>query len=115
MTPRLLAVLQRRPREGFLVDMRSKPKTSVDILEERDALHARVLELEATVAKVRAEVEHALRHHPETQFLTLCRIGSVVRQALPRSGDAPESEVPGPPISKVRATASADRVTRHLG
>lgn len=69
--------------------MRSKSKTSVDILIERDALHARVLELELALSTVSAEVEHALRH-PDAQPLALHRIGAAVRGAVA-------------PISKARA------------
>jgi hypothetical protein len=94
--------------------MRSKSKTSVEILEERDALHARVVELETTLAKVREEVEHALRHR-DVDFLTLCRIGAVVRGAVLISPDASESDLPRAPISKIRGTTSDVRVARRVG
>jgi hypothetical protein len=37
--------------------------TSIDILHERDALNLRVLKLEAALARLEEEVEHA-REHP---------------------------------------------------
>lgn len=83
--------------------MRSKSKTSVEILEERDALQQRVLELELALVKVGEEIEHALRH-PEAQHLTLCRIGTVVRRATPNPTGASEDEFASPPISKTRPT-----------
>lgn len=95
--------------------MRNKSKTSVEILEERDALHARVFELEASLLKVQGEIEHALRH-PEQHFISLCRIRTVVRGALPDSTvvspDASEREIPGPPISSTRPTLPLVKTTR---
>lgn len=70
------------------------PKTSVDILRERDALAAELREAEALVSAIREDAEHALRH-PEIAFLTLCRIAARLRRTAPspraRSGSEPES------------------------
>jgi hypothetical protein len=56
-------------------------KTSIDILNERNALRARVEELEAALAAVERETDHALAA-PEIGFLTLCRIGAVARRVV---------------------------------
>jgi hypothetical protein len=56
-----------------------KPKTSLDILRERDALATELREAHATIERIREEAEHALRH-PEISFLALCRIAARVRR-----------------------------------
>jgi hypothetical protein len=58
-------------------------KTSVEILEERNGLAARVDELEHALATIRAEIARA-REEPAIGFTTLCRIESVVDRALER-------------------------------
>ncbi|MDB4937617.1 MAG: hypothetical protein JWP87_4589 [Labilithrix sp.] len=68
----------------------SRPKTSIDILEERNALRERLAELEESVARISAETEQALRN-PELSVLTLCRIATIARG------------VGAPPISETRA------------
>ena len=58
-------------------------KTSVDILEERNGLTARVESLEHALATIKAEIARA-REEPAIGFTTLCRIESVVDRALER-------------------------------
>jgi hypothetical protein len=111
---RLPAVLPRGDRKGLLFRMRSKSKTSVEILEERDALHARVVELERSLTKVQAEIEQALRH-PEIHFLTLCRIEAVVRAQLRRRIETSDDLLPGPPISKTHPSMESAEERRHAG
>ena len=76
--------------------MRSKPKTSVDILNERDALRERVDELEATLATIHVEIERALRHG-QVHLSALRLIDATIRDAL----------LEGPPLSKTRPTLVA--------
>ncbi len=71
----------------------TRPKTSIDILRERDTFRARVLELEAVLAQVRRETDEALRK-PQAQFLVLCRIATVVYRALDREAPAPPASGP---------------------
>lgn len=91
--------------------MRNRSRTSDEILEERDALHARALELEATLVTARDEVEHALRY-PEMSFLAICRLRAIVRRAVPEAAQ-PDDEIPGPPISNVRPTSEKTRASRR--
>lgn len=57
---------------------RTSAKTSIEILEERNALHARVEELERALQRIDHEVDHAFRS-PDVHFLAMCRIAAVVR------------------------------------
>ena len=104
MTQRLHAGL--RPRRGrrLLSRMRSKPKTSVDILNERDALRERVDALETTLAMIHVEVERTLRHgHMHVSALRL--IDATIRDAL----------LEGPPLSKTRPTLVSTERPRQAG
>lgn len=74
---------------------RALAKTSIDILHERDALHAKLDMLRASLIRIREEVRSACGQ-PEVAFLTVCRIGSVVERAMDESSDGndmPESGV----------------------
>ena len=73
-----------------------RAKTSTEIFAERNALEARVEELEAAIAIVRHEAEHAL-FHPETCVLAVSRIDTVAR------GVSGEPRVQEPPESSTRA------------
>ena len=79
-----------------MVGYANRAKTSTEIFAERNALQARVEELEAALAIVRRETEHAL-FHPETCVLAVSRIESVVRAV---TKDPPIQE---PPMSSTRA------------
>lgn len=57
----------------------TKPKTSIDILHERDGLAIELRDARATLEVVREETEHALRH-PEIAFLSICRIAARLRR-----------------------------------
>jgi hypothetical protein len=74
-----------RPREihgSFEVELSRTPhKTSIDILHERDALLARVEELEKAMAAIGHEADHSLRF-PQIAFLATCRMGALARGAL---------------------------------
>lgn len=72
-------VVAARERE-FHRSMRSRMKTSVDILRERDALDARVRELEKVLAATHAEIDDALRH-PQRHHETLRRVATLVARA----------------------------------
>jgi hypothetical protein len=63
-----------------------RPKTSVDIMNERDTYRARVRELEDALTKVRRETELALRFS-DIHFLTLCRISCIARRAVGERDD----------------------------
>jgi len=78
----------------------NRTKTSWEIFAERNALEARVAELEAAIAIVRRETEHALLH-PETCVLALSRIESVAR------GIGKPPPIEEPPMSATRAKAIA--------
>jgi hypothetical protein len=54
--------------------------TSIDILNERNALRERVEELEAALRSVERETSHALEH-PSLSLLTICRIGNIAARA----------------------------------
>jgi hypothetical protein len=58
-----------------------RTKTSIDIMNERDAFRARVGELEAVVKTIQSETDLALRHS-EIQLLTMCRIACIARRVL---------------------------------
>lgn len=58
-----------------------RTKTSIDIMNERDAFRARVGELEAALKKVQRETELALRYS-EIQLLTMCRIACIARSVV---------------------------------
>jgi hypothetical protein len=58
----------------------STAKTSIDILGERNALRARVEQLEEAMRAVVRETEYAIQL-PEVSLLTLCRIRTLVRHA----------------------------------
>jgi hypothetical protein len=76
--------LQRGQSKGWFVPVnRRTAKTSIEILHERDALDRRLHELEATLATLRREVDHALEH-PEANFLSVCRIATLLRRAEPQ-------------------------------
>jgi hypothetical protein len=78
--------------QGMFVRVnRRTAKTSIDILHERDALARRVHELEAALGALRREVDHALEH-PEANFLSLCRIATLLRRAESES-EAPISGI----------------------
>jgi hypothetical protein len=55
-------------------------KTSIDLLQERDALLERNADLERALATIALEIEHAFEH-PEIQHLVLCRIATLVKRA----------------------------------
>ena len=66
-----------------------RTKTSVDIMNERDAFRARVNQLEEALKIVERETELALRYS-ELQFLTMCRIACVARRAVGEDADSRE-------------------------
>jgi len=66
-----------------------RPKTSIDIMNERDAFRARVDELEAALRTVQRETELAFRYS-EIQLLTMCRIACVARRAVGEESDGSE-------------------------
>ena len=55
---------------------------------EYETLATRVAALEAALARIQRECDHAL-NTPEVVFVTVCRISSVARQAL---GELPDYE-----------------------
>jgi hypothetical protein len=73
----------------------TRAQTSVDILRERDALQARLREVDAALAGIEAEAQRALHHHANSKspsnarhesnvdhsVLALARVASLVRQA----------------------------------
>lgn len=59
----------------------SPTQTSTEIFHERNALQARVEELEAAIRTVKRETEYALQL-PVVSVLTLCRIRTVARLSL---------------------------------
>ena len=63
-----------------------RTKTSVDIMNERDAFRDRVGELEAALRTVHRETELALRYS-ELQLLTMCRIACIARRAVGEEGE----------------------------
>jgi hypothetical protein len=63
-----------------------RTKTSVDIMNERNAYRDRVRELEDALSTVRRETELAMQHS-EIQMLTICRISCIARRAV---GEADE-------------------------
>ena len=71
-----------------------------DLRIERDALRTRVLLLEAALACIGREAELPSRR-PETSFVAVHRIASVVRQSLE------EQEPECAPVSRLRPVARA--------
>lgn len=69
-------------------------KTSIDILHERNALLEASGAMRASLERIRREVS-AATVRPELAYLTLCRIESLVEQAL---GEVHETE----PVSGAR-------------
>jgi len=65
------------------IEDQSHPDMEVtdNVRQERDALLTRVRDLEAEFARVRHEIEHALRF-PEINLLTLCRIATIARRVV---------------------------------
>jgi hypothetical protein len=58
-----------------------RTKTSIDIMNERDVLRARVDALEAALMIIQRETTLALRYS-EIQMLTMCRIACIARRAV---------------------------------
>lgn len=75
-----------RGGNGMVVMMNQRAMTSIDILRERDALRARIEELEEAMRRVVEETDHALAN-PERTFTSLCRVSTVSRHALGLSDD----------------------------
>lgn len=65
-------------------------KTSIDILRERDALEARIRDLEDALALIGRETE-AASLRPNLSFVTLCRIGAIARAVTEDEPTIPES------------------------
>ena len=73
-----------------------RTKTSIDIMNERDAFRARVDELEEALKAVQRESDLALRYS-QLQLLTMCRISCIVRRAVGANGEGgvDDDESPG--------------------
>jgi hypothetical protein len=80
-----------RPTIRPVVRAVPRTKTSVDIMNERDAFRARVGELEAALKTVQRETDLALRYS-EIQLLTMCRIACIARRAVGADGASDESD-----------------------
>lgn len=71
---------------------RARAKTSVEIMQERDALDARLRDVEEALDAIESEAERALRR-PELASLALRRVAAMVRRARGVSAEAPESGI----------------------
>lgn len=60
-------------------------KTSIDILQEKNALEQRARELEQALALICRETD-AATIRPELSFVTLCRVAAIARAATTRDG-----------------------------